>query len=372
MTVPISSRATTSAGRRKKETGSNIRWLATCVRPLLAISGSTLSTPSAPDVWNHRILGSWFSCRGSRARTRPDDGRHPASRTRRRGILDRSGARASRWATADFRSSTSAPPGTSRWRPTTGASSSRSTVKSTTSRRCDERLAAAGASFRGHSDTEIMLSAISAWGLESAVQAFAGQFAFALWDRKRRELHLVRDRLGEKPLYFGRMGKTLLFGSELKALRAHPAWRGSIDRSRVDALPASRLRPGSRIQSMKECTKVEPASDRDNVAATGRSFPSSGTGSWTRSIRRRPLTPAGGRRIRDPRSVSRQGLRSGRGRADGRRRSGGRLPLWWRRFLDHCGADAGAKQPSGPDVHHRVPRWRVRRGCSRTGRSPIT
>jgi asparagine synthase (glutamine-hydrolysing) len=91
-------------------------------------------------------------------------------------------------------------------------------------------LSACGQAFRGTSDTEVMLEAISAWGLEAAVRRFNGMFAFALWDRSGRRLHLVRDRLGVKPLYYGWMNGVFLFGSELKALRAHPAFASEVDR----------------------------------------------------------------------------------------------------------------------------------------------
>lgn len=84
--------------------------------------------------------------------------------------------------------------------------------------------------WRGRSDTEVMLAAFERWGVEGALCRFNGMFAFALWDSRERILHLARDRFGEKPLYYGWMGDTFLFGSELKAMKAHPAWRGEIDR----------------------------------------------------------------------------------------------------------------------------------------------
>lgn len=87
-----------------------------------------------------------------------------------------------------------------------------------------------GHKFRGHSDTEIMLAAIAEWGVEAAAKKFVGMFAFALWDRRERTLQLVRDRLGIKPLYYGYVEKTFLYGSELKALCAYPKFAPGIDR----------------------------------------------------------------------------------------------------------------------------------------------
>lgn len=84
--------------------------------------------------------------------------------------------------------------------------------------------------WRGHSDTETLLAAICHWGLEGTLARTNGMFAFALWDRLERALFLARDRMGEKPLYYGRNGEIFLFGSELKALEVHPAWHGEVDR----------------------------------------------------------------------------------------------------------------------------------------------
>lgn len=89
--------------------------------------------------------------------------------------------------------------------------------------------------FRGHSDTEVMLAAIEEWGLDAAVKRFIGMFAFALWDKHERTLHLVRDRMGVKPMYYGFAGRTFLFGSELKTLRRHPDFKAVIDPAAVAA-----------------------------------------------------------------------------------------------------------------------------------------
>jgi asparagine synthase (glutamine-hydrolysing) len=102
--------------------------------------------------------------------------------------------------------------------------------------RAELEIAGAAPAWRGHSDTEVLLAAISAWGVSRTLRRCVGMFAFAMWDRRERALTLARDRLGEKPLYYGRAGRTFLFGSELSALKAHPDWAGEIDRTAVSGL----------------------------------------------------------------------------------------------------------------------------------------
>ena len=97
-------------------------------------------------------------------------------------------------------------------------------------RQLQEELSARGCGFNGHSDTEVLLAAVETWGIGAPLERFIGMFAFALWDRQEQTLSLARDRLGEKPLYYGWQGNSFLFASELKALRRHPAWEGNIDR----------------------------------------------------------------------------------------------------------------------------------------------
>jgi asparagine synthase (glutamine-hydrolysing) len=84
--------------------------------------------------------------------------------------------------------------------------------------------------WRGHSDTEVILAAMERWGVEKTIKRINGMFAFALWDRQGRVLTLARDRIGEKPLYYGWWGQVFLFGSELKAFRGYPGYSPEIDR----------------------------------------------------------------------------------------------------------------------------------------------
>ena len=127
-------------------------------------------------------------------------------------------------------------------------------------------LGSQGHRFRGTSDTEVMLAGFVEWGLAGALPRFAGMFAFALWDRVGRCLTLARDRLGEKPLYYGWLDRSLVFGSELKAIRVHPSWKGEIDRNvlalycRTNYVPAPysiyrgiwKLEPGTTVTFMAE------------------------------------------------------------------------------------------------------------------------
>ena len=135
-------------------------------------------------------------------------------------------------------------------------------------------LQAAGAApaWRGHSDTEVLLAAIDHWGLDGALTRCNGMFALALWDKDRRVLSLARDRFGEKPLYYGATGGAFMFGSELKAVEAHPAFRGEIDRTALVSFLRYNYVPSP--QSIwRGLAKVPPASivevdARGHVVAT--------------------------------------------------------------------------------------------------------
>jgi asparagine synthase (glutamine-hydrolysing) len=99
-----------------------------------------------------------------------------------------------------------------------------------------EELESDGRVFRGTSDTEVLLEGFSRWGFPQTLTKCVGMFALAVWDRSDRVLYLARDRMGEKPLYYGWQGNVFVFGSELKALRSHPQWRADIDRDALTLL----------------------------------------------------------------------------------------------------------------------------------------
>jgi asparagine synthase (glutamine-hydrolysing) len=147
--------------------------------------------------------------------------------------------------------------------------------------------------WRGHSDTETLLAGFEAWGVETTLAESIGMFAFVLWDRESRTLTLGRDRLGEKPLYYGWQGDTFLFGSELKALKVHPAFRAQIDRNalalmmRHSVIPApysiyqgiNKLLPGSLLTVSLRDRYAQPKRfwDAKQLVADGLTHPFEGS-----------------------------------------------------------------------------------------------
>ena len=100
-------------------------------------------------------------------------------------------------------------------------------------RELKNKLASKSISWKGHSDTEVLLNFIEIYGLKKTLNHIVGMFALALYDRKDKKLYLARDRIGEKPLYYGWENKTFFFASELKGLKAHPEFIGNVDPNSV-------------------------------------------------------------------------------------------------------------------------------------------
>ncbi|MFC6684516.1 hypothetical protein ACFQGA_08475 [Marinobacter koreensis] len=123
--------------------------------------------------------------------------------------------------------------------------------------RADLEAQNAAFKWRGHSDTETLLAALRHWGVRGTLERLNGMFAFALWDADDQILFLARDRMGEKPLYYGRSGNNFLFGSELKALAAHPDWQGKIDRDALRCICATTTcpRPGVFTRASPSCRR---------------------------------------------------------------------------------------------------------------------
>ncbi|PCI42168.1 MAG: asparagine synthase (glutamine-hydrolyzing) [Rhodospirillaceae bacterium] len=144
-----------------------------------------------------------------------------------------------------------------------------------------------GINWAGHSDTEVIVEGCARWGVKATVEKLIGMFAFALWDREDRTLTLVRDRFGIKPLYWGDVDGKLLFGSELKALKAVEGWTQDVDRNalasylRFNYVPAPhsifkgvhKLQPGHILTWDNGKTEIESYWSLREVAAKGLANP---------------------------------------------------------------------------------------------------
>lgn len=124
--------------------------------------------------------------------------------------------------------------------------------------RLEREGCAPSAGWRGHSDSETLAELIAAWGVEAALRECVGMFGLAAWDRAERVLYLARDRFGEKPLYYGRIGRDLVFASELKAIRNHPQFSGEVDREALAAFAARTVIPAP-ISIYRGIAKLPPA-----------------------------------------------------------------------------------------------------------------
>ncbi len=135
-------------------------------------------------------------------------------------------------------------------------------------------LERSGVEFRGTSDTEVILEAFDRWGVDRALNRLIGMFAIALWDRSAAELTLIRDRLGIKPLYWGMQGGTFLFGSELKALAAHPQWQPRLNRNALAAYLRHSYVPGphSIYEGIEKLSPGHVLTYRPGRAPTQRSY----------------------------------------------------------------------------------------------------
>lgn len=149
----------------------------------------------------------------------------------------------------------------------------------------------------GHSDTEVLLACLVHWGIEKALKSLVGMFAFALWDRQEQVLTLARDRVGEKPLYWGWQDDVLLFGSELSAVKAYPGFRAVVDRNslalmlRRNCIPApysiymgiSKLRPGHYVSltlgdiAAAKCSESQAYWSVNDAVSAGQANPFTGS-----------------------------------------------------------------------------------------------
>jgi hypothetical protein len=220
--------------------------------------------------------------------------------------------------------------------------------------------------WRGHSDTETLVAGFDAWGIEPTIARAVGMFAIAVWDRQERVLTLIRDRMGEKPLYFGWQGtgpdRAFLFGSELAALRRHPAFEGEIERAALVQL----LRHGyvgEELAIHRGLSRVQPGemveiSHRQPEPRRHRYWDGADIAADDPAPRHQPR--GRGRGIRDPAA-------QGRGAADDVGRAPRRVPVGRGRFLGDRGLDGASVRPPRAHLLHRLPREALQRSRIRQG-----
>ncbi len=217
-------------------------------------------------------------------------------------------------------------------------------------------LEAKGRRFRGHSDTEVIVEACAEWGVRETVTRLIGMFAIAVYDRRDKHLSLVRDRLGIKPLYWGKAGTRLAFASELKAFAVLPGWTKELDRDALAAyfrfayVPAphsiyrgiSKLMPGhiATIDLSGEA-RIEPFWTLADAAERGKAN----------------QLDVGDKQACDMLEAL---ARRRRGETARGRRTAWRVPLRWDRFDCRRGNDADEEQRPGEDLLDRVSRAGLR------------
>ena len=157
-----------------------------------------------------------------------------------------------------------------------------------------------GYEWRGHSDTEIILRAFEVWGIEPTLNKMIGMFAIALWDKESKSLYLCRDRLGEKPLYYGWQGNSFFFGSELKSFLPHPHFNKTINPLAVSSffkynyvpndlciyLGIQKLIPGSfaSIHFESKAIKIEKYWDLKKIVTNKSERPIKTVNEWTADL----------------------------------------------------------------------------------------
>ena len=235
-------------------------------------------------------------------------------------------------------------------------STARSTTPHELARRNSKR---AGAAFRGHSDTEVMVEGFAVWGVEATVERLIGMFAIALWDRARAAPSTSCATASASSRSIGPSRRRLLFGSELKALRAHPGWTPALDRDALAAFLRFGYVPAPRT-IYRGVHKLPPGTILDACAA-GEPTHHGLIGRCGRRARGARPHRSPGRRGRGRRRA-RALLRDAVAAAHGRRRAARRLSVGRHRFIDGRRADAGAKHATGAHLLDRLPRAGLQRG----------